>query len=366
MSDHMQTYTIDWNKGLGGLATAGFALFCGWLDITNNATFAADKSTVITGLAYAAGAGLLLFPTQARGRRDIMVWIMVGVCGAITLFAGYHNHMTAQGDADRRRAAQTNRHAQSQAAITRLTAELTSAAAERDSIAEPMGAAQLQAIYDEAKERRGLEVTPDRGGKCGDRCKAAEKTMAATLPRIADATARERAGARADAIAAELKRERAGAPAQALTAGATAGEETLMAMLWLMLSVGGAAFFDRGIVQIRASRQPVIAPPVKRERTAKAPAAPSVAPAVAPKPAAPAYGLPGFLAQCTKGPEVPQKDVLDALHNWWRATAQTGAPPSQRALGIALKNAGFEKSEDRKRRVLYAIKVPALQPRKVA
>jgi hypothetical protein len=43
---------------------------------------------------------------------------------------------------------------------------------------------------------------------------------------------------------------------------------------------------------------------------------------------------------------------------WWHATQQPGKVPSERALGFALRDAGFEKKADRKDRRFYAITLP--------
>lgn len=325
---------IAWGKLIGGLCVSGLALWCGLMDLANNASYGSQKSMTIAGIFIAAAIGLVLMPVMARGWRDVHVWFMVAVCGIITMFAGFQNHMASQRNHDLEQAAVTTRYNQAQQAIQSAEADIRLAKADMSGIAELMGSAELKRIYDDAKQRRDAEMSSDRGAKCGRNCRAAEKTMDETLSRIAAAKAREDAQDRLDKAMARMSAEKASAPSAPKQSGESEREEMFMAIILLLLSVVGATFFERGVADAREAfrwEEPKKARPLfvrKAEVVAE------------PLPAGKKKSdMDGFLDSWTEksdGPPLSAGEFKKCLAAHWAQYHPGKAVPSDTALGRAL------------------------------
>lgn len=347
---------VQWPKLIGGASLTALAIWCGLMDLVNNATFGVQKSPTIAGIFIAAAIGLMLLPVMANGWKDVHAWFMVVVCGIISMFAGFQNHMASQRNHDLEQAAITTRYNQAQAAIVSAEEDARQAKADIAGNGEMMGSEELSRIYAEAKGRRDVEMSADRGAKCGRNCRAAEKLMDETLPRIAAAKAKEDAQGRLDAALARMTAEKSSAPAAPKQAGATAAEETVMAVILLLASIVGATFFERGVKEIKGA--------VSWEAPGKKRAAPVASQPMAIVPGA--KGLPAFIGLCKHGEMVPIKEAHAALERWWKATGQKGVLPAARTLSAALEKAGFEKQVDRNKRSFFAVKAPEAGLRLVA
>lgn len=347
---------IAWGRMAGGASLTALAVWCGGMDLLNNATFGMQKSMTIAGIFIAAAIGLMLLPVMANGWKDVHAWFMVVVCGIISMFAGFQNHMASQRNHDLAQAAITTRYEQAQKAIGQADADIVLAKSEISDIREMLGSSELQRIYDEAKARRDQEMSADRGAKCGRNCRAAEKLMDDTLARIASAKAKEAAQDRLDAAMVRMASEKSNAPAAPKQASASATEETVMAVILLLASIVGATFFERGVKELNGAWN--------WEAPKKARAAPAQAVAILKTPAA--NGVAGFVGLCKHGDMIPIKEAHAALERWWKATGQKGPCPAARTLSAALEKAGFEKQVDRNKRSFFAVKTPEAGLRLVA
>lgn len=346
---------IAWGRAAGGAALLLFAGGCGFADLVNNAAFGAEKSYMIAVTFVLAAIGLMALPAMAEGKHDVRTWFMVVACGAISLFAGYKNHMASQRNHDLSQAAVTTRYEQAQKAIGDAEADIRQVKAEIAGITEMMGSDELQRLHHEARERASKESSGDRGG-CGKRCRAAEDEVRGYLSRIASAKAKEDAQGRLLAAQARMDAEKAQAPSAPKQAGESAQEETLMAVLLLLVTIVGATFFERGVKEIRGA--------VGWEAPGKKRVAPAVAQPMAI--VAGAKGLPAFIGLCKHGEMVPIKEAHASLERWWKLTGQKGEVPKERALSIAFTKAGFEKRLDRNKKAFFAVKAPEAGLRLVA
>lgn len=338
---------VNWGKLIGGTVLTALAVGCGSFDMYNNVVFGMEKSVPIAGTFVIAAIGLLALPAMAKGRLctwDVRVWFFVGVCGALSLYAGFKNHMTSQRNHDMAQAAIATSYNQAQDAIKHAENDLALAKVEIANIGEMMGSAELSQALNTA-----TKLYEDNKAICGPVCKDAREKVQKLPDRVAAAKAKEDAQARARDAQARMDREKAKAPAAPKAAGESAQEEALMSILLLLATIVGATFFEQGVAYVReavAYEMPKKVRVVKKPGTVEKPVDTT------------ARGLPGFIALCKHGDPIAQKDVMASLTAWWHATGQKGDVPSARALGFALGKAGFEKSEDRNRRVQYAIKLP--------
>lgn len=339
---------IAWGKLAGGTALLLFAVGGGGFDMYNNWMFGLEKSVPIAGTFILAAIGLMALPGLAEGKTDIRTWFLVGVCGLLCLYAGGKNHMASQRNHDLAQAAITTRYDQAQSAIKDAEADIRQAKAEIAGIDELMGSEELQRLHHEARERANKESSGDRGG-CGKRCRAAEDEAKSYLSRIASAKAKEDAQGRLDAAQARMDAEKAKAPAAPKQAGESAQEETLMAVLLLLVTIVGATFFERGVKEIRAA---VSWDEPKRAKVVavKSDAQPVSTPAT--------RGMAGFIGQCKHGEMVPIKEAHASLARWWKLTGQKGEVPKERALSTAFSKGGFEKHLDRNKKAFFAVKTP--------
>lgn len=326
---------VQWPKLIGGSSLTVLAIWCGGMDLLNNATFGMQKSLTIAGIFIAAAVGLMLLPVMANGWKDVHAWFMVVVCGIISMFAGFQNHMASQRNHDLEQAAITTRYNQAQAAIVSAEEDARQAKADIAGNGEMMGSEELSRIYAEAKGRRDVEMSADRGAKCGRNCRAAEKLMDETLPRIAAAKAKEDAQGRLDAALTRMTAEKSSAPAAPKQAGATAAEETVMAVILLLASIVGATFFERGVREIGGA--------VSWEAPGKKRAAPverklSVV-AEAPAPGKKKSDMDGFLdswTEASEGPPLQAGEFFKCLVAHWAQHHPGKNVPTTTALGRAL------------------------------
>lgn len=346
---------IAWGKLAGGTALLLFAVGGGGFDMYNNWMFGLEKSVPIAGTFILAAIGLMALPGLAEGKTDIRTWFLVGVCGLLCLYAGGKNHMASQRNHDLAQAAVTTRYDQAQAAIKDAEADIRQAKIEIAGVHEILGSEELQRLHHEARERASKESSGDRGG-CGRRCRAAEDEAKSYLSRIASAKAKEDAQGRLDAAQARMDAEKAKAPAAPKQAGESAQEETLMAVLLLLVTIVGATFFERGVKEIRAAVDWEV--PKKVRASVKTDAQPVATPA--------ARGLAGFVGLCKHGEFVPIKDAHAVLERWWKVTGQKGEVPAARTLSAAFSKDGFDKRVDRNKRSFFAVKTPDAGLRLVA
>lgn len=326
---------IAWGKLAGGASLTALAVWCGGMDLLNNATFGMQKSMTIAGIFIAAAIGLMLLPVMANGWKDVHAWFMVVVCGIISMFAGFQNHMASQRNHDLAQAAITTRYEQAQKAIGQADADIVLAKSEISDIREMLGSSELQRIYDEAKARRDQEMSTDRGSKCGRNCRAAEKLMDETLTRIADAKAKEAAQDRLDAAMVRMASEKSSAPAAPKQASASATEETVMAVILLLASIVGATFFERGVKELNGAwsweaPKKVRAAPVARKLEVVA---------EAPAPGKRKSDMDGFLdswTESSEGPPLQAGEFYKCLVAHWAQQHPGKNVPTSTALGRAL------------------------------
>lgn len=325
---------IAWGRAAGGAALLLFAGGCGFADLVNNAAFGAEKSYMIAVTFVLAAIGLMALPAMAEGKHDVRTWFMVVACGAISLFAGYKNHMASQRNHDLAQAAVTTRYEQAQKAIGDAEADIRQAKAEIAGIAEQMGSEELQRLHHEARERASKESSGDRGG-CGKRCRAAEDEVRGYLSRIASAKAKEDAQGRLLAAQARMDAEKAQAPSAPKQAGESAQEETLMAVLLLLVTIVGATFFERGVKEIQGALSRDVpgkkrAAPVERKLAVVA---------EAPAPGKKKSDMDGFLdswTETSEGPPLQAGEFYKCLVAHWAQHHPGKNVPTTTALGRAL------------------------------
>jgi len=310
-------------EGLGGLT---FALSCGVADIYNNAVFGADKSAAIAGLFVVGGFGLLYLPGMAKSWRDAQVWALILVCGALTLFAGYQNHMASQKNHALADNAITERYNAAQDAIKAADAAYRQAKAEVASIAEQGGYDELKIAYDSA-----AKLYEDNKAVCGKECKAAREQIKVLPDRMANAKAKADAQKRADEALARMEREKAAAPVQAKAGGVSEREEEAMAVLLLLLSVVGATMAHRSYAALTGAFVDAPAPKVRRDPAKKAPSAIEMGQK---------EKLDACLDTCTAaapdGPLVGSDKFRVMVADYWRAHHNGEPVPSQKAIGQAM------------------------------
>jgi hypothetical protein len=328
---------IKWGQLAQGISVCTLALTCAGADIYNNAVFALEKSAVIAIAFVVAGAGLVLLPTMAKGR-DIIIAFLVLVCGGLSLFAGYQNHMTSQRNHDLAEKAITERYGQSLKAIKAAEAAYHKAEADVEKISETTGSAELKVALDAASK-----LYEDNKAACGPVCKKAQKEMETLPDRIGKAKAKEDAQKRMSDALARWNSEKASAPKQAKAAGVSAAEENIMAVLLLLLTIGGATLTHRGWHLITTSVVIVMPAKIKRDPVAK-PVVKQIA-----APVETADGLKEFIAQCvtpTEGePTTSTSSAHAALEDWWRIR-QKGKPcPTAKAFGDAMTVAGIKRKK---------------------
>jgi hypothetical protein len=320
---------------LPGLAGAGFDLYNNWL-------FGLDKSFAIAGTLGIGAIGLVTFPMAIKSWKDAHFIGLTVLCAVLCVFAGYQNHTASEENHALAQAAITERYEAGERAIGKAEDEYRKAKDAAEAIKEPLGSAELQKLYDDAKDQRDKETSAERGGRCGTNCRAAEKVMNATLPRIGDAKAKEAAKAAMDDALGRIKEETDKQPQQAKAAGMSHGERTFFAIVLLLVSVSVATGTHRGWHYLANCVVTIPAPKPRPERKPTA-AKPDAAPVET------GDGLREFISQgvtATEGePTVSTAKAYEEMGNWWRVR-QNGKPiPSKKAFGDAMTEAGIKRKK---------------------
>lgn len=320
----------------GGLGLA-FALACVGMDIYNNAVFGFEQSPAIAGLFIIGGVGLAYLPGLVKSWTDVQAILLVVVCGVMTLFAGYQNHMASQKNHALANSATTERYNAAQDAIKAADKAYREAKSEAAGIAEQSGYDELKIAYDAASK-----LYEDNKALCGPICRDARDQVKLLPDRMGKAKAKADAQKRADEAWARMEREKQAAPAQAKASGVTEQEEQVMAILLLLLSVVGATMAHRSYATLRGAF--VEAPAPKPVRVAAKKAVSVVEMGQKEK-------LDACLATCTAeasdGPLVGSDKFRVMVADYWRAHHNGEPVPSQKAIGQAMA-ARYKRGKDPK------------------
>jgi hypothetical protein len=331
---------VKWGQFSEGACSVAFALACGGVDIYNNAAFGMEKNGAIAAMFVVAGFGLVYLPGTVKNRLDIQALGLVVVCAAMTLFAGYQNHMASQKNHTLADAAVTERYNAAQTAIKAANDDYTKAKAEFEGIAETSGYDELKIAYDAA-----IKLYEDNKDSCGPICKDARDQIKLLPDRMGKAKAKADAHVRVTEALARMASEKGKAPKQAKAAGVSEREEEVMAILLLLLSVVGATMAHRGYRQMTSAFTDAPAPKVKREPAKKVAAATEMGQR---------EKLEKCLDTCTSeapdGPLVGSDKFRQMVHDYWRAHHPSEPVPSQRAIGgmMGKEYKNYRKGKDTK------------------
>ena len=352
-----------------GTLGAGLALWAIKVDAVNNYHFGvhyageeAGQLLVLAALALAIVPMLAAFASEGWDRfLRIVFWTSV----AATVVAAINAYGVKQGAAIDATKGAHDRYEQALEDQTQARRDLAEARAEAAAIAETVLAAELQKLYDDARDRRDTEANdPRRGAKCGENCRKAEAEMNVYAPRIAMAHAKESALARADKAQVRLDAAKldAGAgpkeqsplaktlAAWTDTTAENAAEKIalIMAGLMITISVSAGLIFDHAFrvirkglgfgqqAEIRSELKLAKAEPGPQPRTAR-PLPPSI-------PAE--QRIPAFVRETFRaGVELTGAQVYELFAAWWRAHCEGELIPSQAFLSATLVEAGISREK---------------------
>ncbi len=371
---------ICWASLVTGVVLALMAIAATCVDVANNWRYGSTISPEIGAMWVLGSLGVLALPAAAA----LQGWNVILRAGTIvsvivTISAAVMAYTDRQGTQIQNRVAARTAYTGAQHDAAAARAEIAAARAEAARITEPMSGHDLDRLAAEEDERAARERSEERGG-CRTICKAAEANAISYRARAGQARAREAALWRAEKADERLQRALAKAnevgPAEvsmlATHIAAHRGEDAVDVARWIALGstaltiiltllmaglahsavsliaqgfggrVHGSVVYAPPVLslQVEAERDVTTKPLIAIEDQSLAKTAPRR------KTMPPEERVRQFVAECLRrsdGDDIPSSELYSAFTTWWACHAPRTEVPSQRALGSAMTDAGFER-----------------------